>query len=225
MPKPFIRYLFATFLLLYSALQIVTQFVPPFSNQVDLLIQDAWLFGFAGWYVIIFGIVLMSPAILYLGFALAHRNNLEGLSYHKEPLTELEPLPEKLMEWESELRSLGFELFGMYRGTHAKQSNNNYTARVYVNSERDVYVDLVLNDNGISAIEFVTEFADGFQLGTLYNLALNVDSDIIYCRSFKGSISEAHAYHVYQVDLRAEQHGAILKTGYCCRLFTQPGAG
>lgn len=209
--KPIYRYIFAALLLAYSAMQLLTRFIIPSSVDIELLTGNTWLFGFGGWFVILFGLLFMSPALLVLIFALRYRQNPDKLTYHKEPLSENEPIPEDLVDWEFEIRTLGFDFFGMFQGIHQSRVELNHVAWTYVNEARDVYADITLFENGTKAIEFVTEFADGFQLGTLYNLALNVDSDIIYCRSFKGSISEAHGYHVYQVDLRAPQQSVILK--------------
>jgi hypothetical protein len=112
---------------------------------------------------------------------------------------EIEPLPQHI-------ENLGLQLVGAFEVRKRYFPEYNGTIWVYSDESRTVFLELIVYANGQYGVEIRTEYSDGFLLGTLYNIALQMDTNRFFVRSFE-SLHEAWDYHLYQAQLLEAEHG------------------
>jgi hypothetical protein len=128
----------------------------------------------------------------------------------RRPLNEIPTFNKTTNEVDAQLQELGFTIWGAFVTEYAPDSEVNGTMWVYVDETQTVYAELLYYPAPEKhGVEIRTEYADGFVLGTLYNVALDVDSPRFQVRSFE-SLTEAFDYHLYQVSLHTMKHGTPL---------------
>jgi hypothetical protein len=117
--------------------------------------------------------------------------------------TELESLPQQI-------ENLGLEMIGAFETRKRYFANFSSTVWVYADESRNVFLELIVYTNGEYGVEIRTEYSDGFLLGTLYNIALQMDTKRFFVRSFE-SLHEAWDYHQYQAQMLEAEHGQAVR--------------
>jgi hypothetical protein len=171
-------------------------------STASILLNILWIVGA---FVVVSGVIplflaLFSMWMYFTTVAKRHRLlHIPSFRSVKGWKAEIEPLPEQI-------ESLGLEMIGAFEVRERYLTDFNSTAWVYSDERRTVFLELIVYANGQYGVEIRTEYSDGFLLGTLYNIALQMDTKRFFVRSFE-SLHEAWDYHLYQAQLLEAEHG------------------